>query len=63
MTVRELTRDQLDELKSAFFWDPDTQGILPQDIVFPDEIPDDMIFSHYSGICFVEDDFFTCQEG
>lgn len=33
-------------------------GVYMGEYVFADElIPDNMIFEHYNGICFVEDDF------
>lgn len=57
MTVRDLSHDQLSELKSAFFWDDETQDILPETIAVPEEIPDEIIFDHYEGVCFVDDDF------
>jgi len=56
-TVRDLNRDQLDELKSAYFWDPDTQDILPEEVVYPEQIPDEVIFDYYDGVMFVDDDF------
>ena len=62
MDVRDLTREQLDELKEAYFWQDETQDILPDNIVYPTQIPDDVIFEHYSGICFVKDDFW-CTTG
>lgn len=60
MTVYDLNRDQLDELKNALFWsdDPETAEILGDDIATPEQIPDDIIFQHYAGIDFVNDDFF-----
>lgn len=59
MTVRDLNREQLDELKTAYFWGDETQDILPDDITSPDEIPDEIIFNYYEGVCFVDDDFFS----
>ena len=40
----------------------ETQDILPDDITFPEQIPDDIIFEHYDGVCFVPDDF-CCTAG
>lgn len=59
MTVYELNRDQLNQLKWAFFYDddPETSEILGDNISFPEQIPDDIIFSHYADIHFVNDDF------
>ena len=62
MTVYELSRDQLDELKSHFFWGEETADFpklneigLPA--LFPDDIPDATVFRYYVGIEFVNDDF------
>ena len=61
--VRDLTKEQLQELKEAYFWQEETQEILGGDITSPDEIPDDVIFQYYEGISFVDDDFLcTAQE-
>ena len=78
MSVYELNRDQLDELKESLFWqhldtddeqpfaisDPILQKIMPDLLKadFPDEIPDSIIFQVYAGIDFVNDDFF-CTAG
>ena len=35
---------------------------LLDDITFPEQIPDDIIFEHYDGVCFVPDDF-CCTAG
>lgn len=61
--ARDLTREQIQELKEAYFWQEETQDILGDDIVSPEQIPDDVIFSHYEGISFTDDDFVcTMQE-
>lgn len=56
--VRDLNREQLDELKTSFFWQDETQDILEGAYTSPEQIPDDVIFEHYEGVCFVDDDFF-----
>ena len=63
MTVKELNRDQIDELKNNYFWGDETAAIpkynsagLPA--LFPGDIPDSVIFEYYSYIYFVNDDFF-----
>ena len=62
MDVTELSKDQLSELKYTFYYDTDTKDILPDYITCPEDIPDDIICDHYSGIDFVDDDFFcTCN--
>ena len=61
--VRDLTREQLQELKDSYFWQEETQDILGDDITSPDEIPDDVIFQYYEDVVFVNDDFIcTAQE-
>lgn len=62
LMVQDLNREQLDELKTAYFWQDETQDILPDDITFPEQIPDEIILEHYDGICFSPDDF-CCTAG
>lgn len=62
--VQDLTREQLDELKNNFFWQDETQDIIEGAFSSPEEIPDWIIFEHYDGICFTDDDFFcTASNG
>jgi hypothetical protein len=56
MGVRELTDEQLEELKSAYYWSDMTDA---RDY---NEITNEDLFEHYSGIQFVDDDFF-CTAG
>ena len=57
-TVYDLTNEQITELKEAFFWQcmTEDEDILG-DISYSWEIPDNVIYNHYSGITFVDDDF------
>ena len=57
LMVQDLTREQLDSLKFAFFWQDETQDIIDGEFSSPYEIPDEIIFEHYDGIWFSEDDF------
>ncbi len=57
LTVYDLSADQMEELKSSFFWQDETQDILEDDFTSPDQIPDEIIFEHYDGVFFSEDDF------
>ena len=66
LTVQDLSREQLVELKEAFFEqylqecaedDPEDKHIQPEGI------PDTLIFEHYDGIMFSPDDFWcSCGE-
>lgn len=58
MTVYELTREQLNELKDAYFWSIESNCIIPEYITDAEDIPDDIIFHHWNGVDFVSDDFF-----
>lgn len=64
--VRELNRDELDELKTTYFYSDDydekivNAAGLP--VLFPGDIPDEIIFAVYDGISFVKDDFFCNLE-
>lgn len=69
-SVYELSQDQLDELKSNLFWSDDFKGchyphwltgeMVP--VLFPLDIPNEVIFEHFSGYDFVNDDF-CCTAG
>lgn len=56
--VQDLSRDELNELKSNFFYQDETQDINEGTFSTPEDIPDEIIFEHYDGVCFVEEDFF-----
>lgn len=60
MTVRELTREQLNELKVDYvFKQFREQDEMPSygDITCAVDIDDEVIFEEYDGIDFVEEDF------
>ncbi|MGN0629528.1 MAG: hypothetical protein ACI4IW_07880 [Oscillospiraceae bacterium] len=67
MTVYELNRDQLNELKNNWFWDyidydheedcPD-----PTEYGYPENIPDEIIYNRYNDFFFVPDDFFCTAD-
>ena len=56
--IQDLSRDELNELKSSFFYQDETQDINEGTFSTPEDIPDKIIFEHYDGVCFVEEDFF-----
>ena len=70
MTVYGLNREQLDELKAAYFWGDNYKGcfyphfltgeLVP--VLFPGDIPDSVIYEEYGGVAFVNDDF-SCSMG
>ena len=60
--IHDLTREQLEELKNNFFWQDETQDILEGAYTSPEQIPDEIIFEHYDGVCFSDDDFFCTME-
>lgn len=67
MSVYELSKEQLSELKSDWFWDTvdncvDETEVDPRDYGYPDNIPDKLVKEHYKDICFVNDDF-LCTAG
>lgn len=57
-TVYDLSPAEMDELKQSFFWQDETQDILQGAFESPEQIPDEIILEHYSGVCFTDDDFF-----
>ena len=65
MTVQELNREQLDELKVSYVFDKfDELGECPaySDILNATKIPDEVMFEVYAGVNFVEEDFFCSKE-
>jgi hypothetical protein len=54
-TVGELSREKFNELKESYF----DQLLETDDDVLEGctEIPDDVIYTHYEGIMFTDDDF------
>lgn len=56
-TVYDLSRDELDELKEAYAVQLATDGISYGELLESHEMPDDIIFNHYAGIMFSDDDF------
>ena len=64
MDVKELSKDQLEELRFAYFYTYDSDNHY-FGMEFPDgyqSIPDKIIFDYYEGIYFVNDDF-SCTAG
>lgn len=60
MMVRDLNREQLNELKETYatlLAETDQEVIGYEGLVSATGIPDDVIFNHYEGIIFSEDDF------
>lgn len=60
MLVTELSREQLEELKEAYsvqLADTADEEIYYSDLANASEIPDDIIFRHYAGVTFTDDDF------
>lgn len=51
MNVQELNPDQLEQLKWNYFYEVETE------YEFPYEVPNEVIFEHYTHISFVEEDF------
>ena len=54
-TVKELTKDELEELRSNYYYN------VLNDIDEPSEVLDNTIFEYYDGTQFVADDFFCNQ--
>jgi hypothetical protein len=57
MTVRDLNRHQLNELKESYACQLRQDGISWGELCEAHKIPDDIIFEHYDGVTFVEEDF------
>ena len=60
-TVYDLNRDQLDELKQTYAFqlaETDGDALSYGELADASNIPDDIIFEHYDGVSFTDDDFF-----
>ena len=55
--VRDLNQDELEELRRSYYWQLVDTG-EDEGIEWVDDIPDAVLFDHYDGISFVEEDFF-----
>lgn len=65
MTVRELNREQLDELRWSLYYDADflvSMQNVDINITYISDISDDMVKAQFDGIDFVEEDFFCGKE-
>lgn len=59
MTVRELSREQLEILKQDYFVQRHEEGISYEEMVNIDNlVSDDEVFDYYGDVWFVEEDFF-----
>lgn len=70
MTVNELNREQINQLKEKIFfdWNSDATEELKETMTYDDyttlnralsymDIPDEIVFALYDGVYFVEEDF------
>lgn len=56
-TVYDLNKTELDELRDAMFWGDD-EGFLEENGIFDvSQITDEMIYNHFGGLSFVDEDF------
>lgn len=56
MDVYQLTDSQLDYLRMDLFYNPENAGLVVDYETFM-EVPDELLFSYYDGVLFVEEDF------
>ena len=66
MDVKELNQNQLDALKWSYYYSDDyDENIVGHNglpILFAGDIPNEIIYNVYAGICFVEEDFGISEE-
>lgn len=61
MDVHDLTKEQIEELKFRLYDELQNTDDADTFLCY-DDIPDEVIFEHYAGIAFVNDDFWcTCE--
>lgn len=56
MTVRELNEEQMENLKRSYVFEK-VRNPSSQELADSIYIPDEVIYKHYDGINFVEEDF------
>ena len=56
-SVNELNESELNELRNSLYWELFNEGKE----IDEEDINNNMLFEHYDGICFVNDDFFCNQ--
>ena len=61
-TVHDLTTEELEELRSSYFYQLQDQG-EEEELQSPEDIPISDIINHYEGVMFTEDDFFCNTNG
>ena len=62
-TVRELTEDEMLELKTNYLFDRATFGTVSYgELADSENIPNQEIYDFYGSVSFTEDDFFCNQE-
>ena len=63
-TASELNQNELEELRDRFFYCTLEEGgaDILGDYEYPDELPMSNVIEHYTGVYFVEDDFFCNLE-
>jgi len=63
MTVEELSREQFEELRESYYYSLlDSDDDILEEVIYPEDIPDNIILEHYDGVVFTADDFF-CTAG
>ena len=58
-TVYDLTAEELEELRFDYMTQLEEVGEAPDDI---DDITDEILFHHYAGFMFADEDFFCNSE-
>lgn len=62
MNIRDLTREQLIELKQHYYCDKNVNVSWSELADIDNIVSDEEIFEEYSNVCFVEEDFFGGRE-
>ena len=61
-TVYDLNEEELNELRETYYYQLlDSDEDVLEDYDWATDIPDEVIYNHYDGICFTEDDFWCNQ--
>lgn len=61
-TVYDLNEEELNELRETYYYQLfECDEDVLEDYDCASDIPNEVIYNHYDGICFVEDDFWCNQ--
>lgn len=56
-TVKDLSLDEYEELRSSYFFQALDEGTLPSFVMYEEDVPEELLYSAYDGVLFCYEDF------